>query len=702
MVDPEPNLEQAATFLGLLGGDGEYTFQVFDDSDLKRGYLAKVCHGALEEEAARLAVWNQSGAGVFVVVNEADGMGRRAENITRVRAVFVDLDGAPLQPVLACMLEPHIIVESSPGRFHAYWIVDGLPLDQFPAVQRAIAARFNGDPAVIDVCRVMRVPGFYHQKAERFQTRVHGISDRLPYTADQILAEFPPVAVKGNGAAADVRDEFGWLDLDLAVLAAAEPGRWHSVVRDAVASMVSRGVQDDVIQLACRAFTQPGYTDAQTAADVRVLIEGARAKGWGEDSSFGRTSAEPAWPGPLGEAAYHGLAGDVVRAIEPHSEADPVALLLQFLAGFGNAAGRGHYVQVEGDRHPPQVWPVLVGETAKARKGTSWGRVRHLLELASPIWATGCLASGLSSGEGLIWQVRDPLTRRTKDKDSGEYREEEIDSGVADKRLLVTEAEFASPLRMFERGGNTLSSTLRALWDTGDCRALTKNSPARTTGSMVTVIGHITIEELRRYMTRTELGNGLANRFLFVLARRSKALPFGGGPVDLQQLGERVADRLGRIEARGEQLVMWTDSARRLWAERYEQLSAGQPGMAGAVISRAEAQTLRLALLYALLDGVVYLEPEHLRAAFAAWHYCEQSAAHLFGASLGNPLADEIRRALAVAPDGMTRTNIRDLFGRNKDAAAIGVALEVLAQRGLARCETRATGARPEERWFAQ
>src|SRR4051794_6319048 len=77
------------------------------------------------------------------------------------------------------------------------------------------------------------------------------------------------------------------------------------------------------------------------------------------------------WPEPLGEAAFHGLAGEVVRAFAPHTEADPIAILLQFLTAFGNAAGRWSYVRVEGDRHPPQVWPVLVGESAKARKGTS-------------------------------------------------------------------------------------------------------------------------------------------------------------------------------------------------------------------------------------------------------------------------------------------------------------------------------------------
>src|SRR5688572_27586118 len=84
------------------------------------------------------------------------------------------------------------------------------------------------------------------------------------------------------------------------------------------------------------------------------------------------------WPDPLGQAAFHGLAGDVVHTLSPHTEADQAAILLQFLTAFGNVAGPWSYVRVEGDRHPAQIWPVLVGESAKARKGTAWGRVRQI------------------------------------------------------------------------------------------------------------------------------------------------------------------------------------------------------------------------------------------------------------------------------------------------------------------------------------
>ena len=98
---------------------------------------------------------------------------------------------------------------------------------------------------------------------------------------------------------------------------------------------------------------------------------------------------------------FHGLAGDIVRLIAPHTEADPVALLVQLLAAFGSALGRTAYFTAEADRHFANLFIVLVGVSSKGRKGTSWGHIRRLMQLAEPNWEMNCLQSGLSSGEGL-------------------------------------------------------------------------------------------------------------------------------------------------------------------------------------------------------------------------------------------------------------------------------------------------------------
>ena len=189
------DLDQAQQFLEILDPDAEdFVFQCFDDSPLKRKELGKIFYGSLDAMAPYLSKMQVRGAGVFVTINKLKGRKRTIAETETVRSAFSDLDGAPLQPVLACSLEPHMIVESSPGKYHAYWVTEGLALDQFTPVQKAIAARFNSDPVVNDLPRVMRLPGFIHQKGEPFLSRITHLSDRMPYTADAVLAEFPPVA----------------------------------------------------------------------------------------------------------------------------------------------------------------------------------------------------------------------------------------------------------------------------------------------------------------------------------------------------------------------------------------------------------------------------------------------------------------------------------------------------------------------------
>ena len=190
------------------------------------------------------------------------------------------------------------------------------------------------------------------------------------------------------------------------------------------------------------------------------------------------SAAEDAWP-IIDSGAYYGLAGEVVRAIEPHTEADPVAILIQFLTYFGNIVGPNPFYRIEGDYHRANIYTVLVGDTAKGRKGTSAGRVRSVMKHADEKWIDERVRNGLSSGEGVINEVRD----ERKEFDPKTEKIETIDPGVADKRLLIAEAEFANALAVMERAGNNLSPVIRAAWDGHPLSTMTKNSPLRATGA---------------------------------------------------------------------------------------------------------------------------------------------------------------------------------------------------------------------------
>jgi hypothetical protein len=170
-ASPTPNRSEADRFLTLLDATAtRFTFQTFDDNkDRKDKKLAKSLHGSLDQHWAALMRLNGLGAGIFVTINETDFRGRTAANIVRVRALFLDCDGAPLPQDGP---RRHIAVESSAGRFHVYWKPNGIALADFGQMQKLIARRWHGDQSVNDLCRVMRLPGFVHRKGEPFLTHI--------------------------------------------------------------------------------------------------------------------------------------------------------------------------------------------------------------------------------------------------------------------------------------------------------------------------------------------------------------------------------------------------------------------------------------------------------------------------------------------------------------------------------------------------
>ncbi|MDQ6613639.1 MAG: YfjI family protein [Actinomycetota bacterium] len=391
-----------------------------------------------------------------------------------------------------------------------------------------------------------------------------------------------------------------------------------------------------------------------------------------------------AWPAAPDTAVYHGPAGEFVARTEPHTESDPMALLAQFLVAFGAAAGRGAYYQVEASRHYPNEFVVLVGASAKGRKGSSWDHVEALLHHVDDTFVDHCLASGMSSGEGLIAEVKDT---------DGE-------PGADDKRKLVLESEFAQVLKVLSREGNTLSPVIRNAWDSKPLRTMVKTAPLRATGAHIAIVGHITKDELLRHINATELANGFFNRFMLVAVQRSKELPFGGRLTGDSLAVVRTAVRDALIFARTPRPVAFGPEARERWSDAYSALSRGEAGMFGASTARAEAHTVRLALIYALLDRSETIDLVHLEAALAFWVYSATSSQWVFGDSLGDPTADEIWALACDRTGGVSRTEVSNLFSRNKKAREIDRALTVLVDaRRLERRTIIAERGRPTEVW---
>ena len=419
------------------------------------------------------------------------------------------------------------------------------------------------------------------------------------------------------------------------------------------------------------------------------------------------SSSQGVYPRAMGDEAHYGVAGSFVRLVEPHTEADPNWLLLLFLTYAGNIFGRRAYIRRDGN-HYPNLFSCAVGPTSGGRKGTAFFLVELFFKGIDDDWLKS-IPSGLSSGEGLIWCVRDPIHKRESTK-GGAYKEVLADPGVLDKRLLVRQTEFWGALQAMRRHGNTLSSMIRDAWDRGTLNTMVKNLQAKATDAHISIVANITPEELRRGLLAEDIDNGFANRFLWCCSKRSKYLPEGGKSLDddLQEL--RRAFNRTNIDALDGEMTLDVD-AQDIWgyndrpeAGVYSKLAAARAGMFGQITARAAQQVLRLSLIYAKLDRAHRIQRQHLEAALEVWRYCEDSCRYLFGDLIGDPTADTILKELRACPLGMTRSEIgRDLFQRNKSASEIDRGLNVLREAGRVRFEMEDTGGKREaQRWFAQ
>jgi hypothetical protein len=325
----------------------------------------------------------------------------------------------------------------------------------------------------------------------------------------------------------------------------------------------------------------------------------------------------------------------------------------------------------------------------------------------------GRVIYGVSSGEGVINEIRDPLYRKKFDKRTRTSEEELVDPGVEEKRLLISLDEFYQALSVMRRETNTLSAVLRTAWSRDRLSSPSKISPVKAAGAHVSIIAGISRSELLHAIEKTDAENGTLNRFLWVCIIQSRRLPEGGGFWrvlesdawrDLQaRFNRNIANLSGqpvRIERDADAQDDW---GRNDYPHRgmYYDLSQPRAGTWGAVTARAAQQVMRLSLIIAVINGKREIRCEHQNAAYAIWRYCADSTKYIFGDTIDDPLAGKIMEALRQAgPGGLTRSDVLGIFHRNRPAGDVQAALAKLAEAGLAKCTRAETGGRPVERWY--
>jgi predicted DNA-binding ribbon-helix-helix protein len=546
------------------------------------------------------------------------------------------------------------VVDSGNKSLHAYFRYPG---DAIFAELKCLLPAMGGDPMVLGSASASRLPGY--QDYERKQTLLY-----LDNTADNSEPKLPSLLLPQPAF-----EQFRQKELT-------------SLTSSSVASSLTRlptvsslNSSTDVVKK-----NQPGSPDTRTQKRFHKVAKNM--------------------PRPLGDVAYHGVAGRIVRKIEPHTEASPAALLMTLLTFTGTMIGKGAYVVTDGARQCMNLFTLIIGSSSKARKGTSLVNIERILRWVDAAFMSDNTASGLSSGEGLIAAVKDSVMQQAVNKTTGQLEVKVLEPGVDDKRLIVAEGEFANALKVAKREGNILSGILRNAWDGRDLRTMTRKDPLRSTGPHISILAHITREELLKEMSDVDTVNGFANRFLFVASQRQQLLPDGGdiGSVDFQTEIHQLTQAINRGQSAGE--ITRSSEAAALWRSTYEKLAKERPGLIGCITSRSEAQVTRLSALYALLDGSSVIEPMHHEAALEVWRYCEESAHWIFGMKTGQRLSDKILDALlSMAPGVMSRTEIiTKVMGKNGTAQDLDSALRVLLEYELIECwEEKAVDGRVTE-----
>lgn len=370
-------------------------------------------------------------------------------------------------------------------------------------------------------------------------------------------------------------------------------------------------------------------------------------------------------PPRMDDAAFRGLAGSIVGCIRHQTEACAEAILLQFLVALGNLFGTRPHFMVGGKASRCNLFACLVGPSG-CGKGMAWEAVRWMLSRASTLFTDKPILTGMTSGEGVILELKE----------------------AAGRPVLAVETEFARTLNNAGRDGNSLDAILRQAFEDTTLRIPTKNSPITADDAHLSVIGHIPEFELKEKLTSVIRDNGFAGRFLWARAYLFQLKPDGGDFDSVARALELYERALIDAVKFARELEFGHDytrdpAAEALWHEVYQSLRQRPSSPYGNATSKAANLTMRLAIIYAALDQSGVIARTHLESALAVWGYCDQTAKALFGDALVDGKMGKLMAAMEVAEHGMSRTDIvRKVFRSHVTKAELSALLEAARASG--------------------
>lgn len=328
----------------------------------------------------------------------------------------------------------------------------------------------------------------------------------------------------------------------------------------------------------------------------------------------------------LSDKARHGIMGEILDLVSPHTEADPAGILATTVATFSCMIGTGR--KVTGPiTQPINCWFILMGETGIGRKGTADNVVASFMSEVDEYFWENCRTPSLSTGEGLTYSVRD-----IKLLDMGVGENYEMEEGLPNvesiKQMLVTSTEFAGV--MSKSQGGTLGPVLRDAWDGKNLAIHTKDA-YHSTQPHITVIGHVTPTEFGSKLKSHDMAGGTYNRFLPVFVEMPHELPWPERPEDyearLKEIEERLREavNLGTVEGK----VQFGEEAKDFYVKEiypeYNDTRNDSETMK-QFTTRRLPYVMRVAAVYALMNHREEISKEDLEAAKAVVDYSIESA----------------------------------------------------------------------------
>lgn len=673
------------------------TIQTFDDSIAKRTNLAQIFPYNATGSKDRIRELQTKGAGIYFATNpQVDGLHRGIEFTQTFQYLSLDLDVGKekdhlnkedletekqklLDHLKSLPVPPYGAMLTKNGVQPVWKFFNPRELkskedrvganQEYQAMVRGVTKVLGYESEGDNLSRVIRWPGSQHLKTptEPYTITYQEISGH-ECTFEEFNEAYPPV----NHSSGNYHSKF-----DPSILDGVDDGFRTQSAGTYIGHLLEnlKRLNDNDIVIAWdhvkrwNQSNKPPKDEEELKGYFADILKKERSKRESKDDT---ESPKTPWPASLDEAAYQGLAGQFVNRVLPHTEADPIFLLTGFLTCFGNILDRP-YIKVEKTLHKMKLFVTWVGTTSSGRKGTAMDQIRPVFYELDPAWGGHIINGGLATGEGLINAVRDPVT---KIKDGQEVT---IEDGIKDKRVLIIESEYAQVLKVIAREHNILSPILRNAWDRGTLRTITKTNPLIATNTHISLICHITPEELKTSFRATDTTNGFGNRFLWFIGKRSKLLPFGVEvpEKDSKQLHWDLVKVIAKAQVVDE--ITFGNEAKELWIKLYTDLNEETSGIIGAMSARIPPYILRLSGIYALLDGLSEISIDHLRAAVAVIDYSLASLQYIFQGQLttSDPLADKIVEALK-AQGSMSRNDILNYFGRNISSEQISSSLELL------------------------